>query len=99
MLPFGKKKEKKGDAALKPRTLLSQSNTLLKKPGIQKRVPGVSVVSKVSSVPITAVKTALLPYAEAVVDDIKTVLGIDNKSKQDREAYQSFLDAHFKKEK
>lgn len=99
MLPFGKKKDKKGDAAPKPRTLLSQSNTLLKKPGIQKRVPGVSVVSKVSSVPITAVKTALLPYKEAVVDDIKTIFGVDNKSKRDREAYEAFMEQHFKKEK
>lgn len=87
------KKKKKGNGAPKQRVLLSQSSTVSKKPVVAKQA------SKLPSIPVTAVKTALLPYKEAVVDDIKTLFGVDTKSKRDREAYEAFMSTHFKKEK
>jgi hypothetical protein len=87
---FGKKKT---GTEPKQRMLISKTKILSKKP-VSSQSP-----SKVSSSPLTAIKTLLLPYREAVVDDLRSLLGLDNKSKQNRMDYDSFMNTHFKKEK
>jgi hypothetical protein len=86
---FGKKKT---GAELKQRVLISKTKTLSKKPVISQST------SKVSFGLPTANKTAIVPYTEAVVDDVLHLFGLDNKSKQNRMKYESFMNTHFKKE-
>jgi hypothetical protein len=86
-------KKKKSGGGPKPRTLISQSQTLSKKPVLSQQAP------KVSSGSLTAIKTALLPYKEAVVDDVLSLLRLDNKSKQNRMDYEAFMNNHFKNKK